>query len=81
LEHKHSGRKKDIPHRSDDEAEVEKSILDRDIDLDLQDVEGIGPATSKKPKEAGIKSVMELAVTNIDQLVVDINSSCGTCKI
>ena len=49
MEHKHSGSKKDIPDRSDGEAEVEKSISVRDIDL--QEVEGMGPATSKKLKE------------------------------
>ncbi|MGC2309017.1 MAG: ATPase domain-containing protein, partial [Nitrososphaeraceae archaeon] len=45
------------------------------IDLELQDVEGVGPTTAKKLKEAGITSVMEPAVTTVEQLAVDINSS------
>ena len=53
----------------------EANISNYEIDLELQDVEGIGPTTSKKLKEAGITSVMELAVTTPEQLAVDINSS------
>jgi DNA repair protein RadA len=41
-------------------------------DLDIQ---GIGPTIAKKLKEAGIVSVMDLAVTIADELVVDINAS------
>ncbi len=48
---------------------------DIDINLEIQDVEGIGPTTAKKLKEAGIISVMELAVTTPEQLAVDIISS------
>jgi DNA repair protein RadA len=44
-----------------------------EINLGLEDVEGIGPTTAKKLKEAGIVSVMQLAVASIDQLAVDIN--------
>jgi DNA repair protein RadA len=46
-----------------------------DFDLEIQDIEGIGPTTAKKLKEAGITSVLELAVTTVEQLAVDINSS------
>jgi hypothetical protein len=81
LEHKHSGSKKDIPHRSDGETEIEKSIPVRNINLDLQDVEGIGPTSSKKRKKAGINSEMKLAVTNIDQLAVDISLYLKLAKI
>jgi DNA repair protein RadA len=45
------------------------------IDLEIQDIEGVGPTTAKKLKEAGIVSVMDLAVTSAEQLAVDINSS------
>ena len=45
------------------------------IDLEIQDIEGIGPTTAKKLKEAGIVSVMDLAVATADELSVDINSS------
>ena len=31
-------------------------------DLEIQDIQGIGPTTAKKLKEAGIVSVMDLAV-------------------
>jgi len=47
----------------------------REVDLELQDVEGIGPTIERKLKEADITSVMELAVTTPEQLAVDINSS------
>ena len=42
---------------------------------EVEDVEGIGPTTAKKLKEAGITSVMDLAVASAEQLAVDINSS------
>ena len=44
------------------------------IELEIQDIEGIGPTTAKKLKEAGIVSVMDLAVATADELSVDINS-------
>src|ERR1051326_638601 len=45
------------------------------IELEIQDIDGIGPTTAKKLKEAGIVSVMDLAVATADELSVDINSS------
>ena len=45
------------------------------LDLEIQDIEGIGPTTAKKLKEAGIISVMDLAVTSADELAVEINAS------
>lgn len=45
------------------------------IDLEIQDIEGIGPTMAKKLKEAGIISVMDLAVTSAEELAVDINTS------
>jgi predicted flap endonuclease-1-like 5' DNA nuclease len=38
------------------------------VDLEIQDIEGVGPSTAKKLKEAGIFSVMELAVARSDEL-------------
>src|SRR5919206_1487867 len=48
------------------------------IDLEIQDIEGIGPTTAKKLKDAGIVSVMDLAVASSDELAVDLNSSKET---
>ena len=48
------------------------------VDIEIQDIEGVGPTTAKKLKEAGIVSVMDLAVTTADELAVDINSSKDT---
>ncbi|MGH9927068.1 MAG: helix-hairpin-helix domain-containing protein, partial [Nitrososphaeraceae archaeon] len=53
------------------------SIIDA-ADLELKDIEGIGPTTAKKLKEAGIISVLELAVTSADQLSLDIGCSKDT---
>jgi DNA repair protein RadA len=50
-------------------------ILKTSPDLEIQDIQGIGPTTAKKLKEAGIVSVMDLAVTSADELAVDINAS------
>jgi DNA repair protein RadA len=44
-------------------------------DLEIQDIQGIRPTTAKKLKEAGIVSVMDLAVTSADELAVHINAS------
>jgi DNA repair protein RadA len=48
------------------------------IDLEIQDIEGVGPTTARKLKEAVIVSVMDLAVTSSDELAVDLNSSKET---
>jgi DNA repair protein RadA len=45
------------------------------LDLEIQDIEGIGPSTTKKLREAGILSVMDLAVASVEDLAVDINST------
>ncbi|MDQ3838157.1 MAG: helix-hairpin-helix domain-containing protein, partial [Thermoproteota archaeon] len=42
------------------------------VDLEIQDIEGVGPTTAKKLKEAGIISVMDLAVASSEELAVDI---------
>ena len=77
--HKHSGDEKDNPLQSGNKTphnnNADKSFHIRDIDLDLQDVEGIGPTTVKKLNDADIRTVMDLAVASIDQLAVDINCS------
>jgi DNA repair protein RadA len=54
------------------------SISPAVVDLEIQDIEGVGPTTARKLKEAGIVSVMDLAVTSADELAVDINSSKDT---
>src|SRR5215216_5865494 len=48
------------------------------VDLEIQDIEGVGPSTARKLKEAGIVSVMDLAVASSDELAIDINSSKET---
>ncbi|MRN41515.1 MAG: DNA repair and recombination protein RadA, partial [Nitrosopumilales archaeon] len=45
------------------------------VDLEIHDIEGIGPTTAKKLKEAGIVSVMDLAVASSEELAIDINTS------
>jgi len=45
------------------------------VNLETHDIEGIGPTTAKKLKEAGIVSVMDLAVASADELAIDINTS------
>jgi DNA repair protein RadA len=57
--------------KQDNTNEIKTSSLD----LEIQDIQGIGPTTAKKLKEAGIVSVMDLAVTSADELAVDINAS------
>lgn len=47
------------------------TILD---DLELGDIEGIGPATAKKLKEAGYGSVLELAAASADELATNANT-------
>ncbi|MGI8832470.1 MAG: DNA repair and recombination protein RadA [Nitrososphaeraceae archaeon] len=54
------------------------SISPAVVDIEIQDIEGVGPTTARKLKEAGIVSVMDLAVTSADELAVDINSSKDT---
>lgn len=39
------------------------------LDIELADLDGIGPATERKLKEAGIESVLDLAVALPDELV------------
>lgn len=54
------------------------SISPAVVDIEIQDIEGVGPTTARKLKEAGIVSVMDLAVTSADELAVDLNSSKDT---
>ncbi|MGH9977935.1 MAG: helix-hairpin-helix domain-containing protein [Nitrososphaeraceae archaeon] len=48
---------------------------DREVDLELQDVEGIGPTIERRLKEAGITSVTKLAATTPEQFNVDNRKS------
>ena len=63
---------------SDSENSASYSSPSTVVDLEIQDIEGVGPTTARKLKEAGIVSVMDLAVTSADELAVDINSSKDT---
>ena len=49
--------------------------LHKELDLEIQEIQGIGPITVRKLKEAGIVTVMDLAVSRADELAVDINAS------
>lgn len=53
----------------------EQSQINDLTNLEIQDIEGIGPTTTKKLREAGIFSVMDLAVAGVEDLAVDINAS------
>jgi DNA repair protein RadA len=53
----------------------EESQINDLTNLEIQDIEGIGPTTAKKLREAGIFSVMDLAVAAVEDLAVDINAS------
>jgi DNA repair protein RadA len=48
------------------------------IDLDIQDIEGVGPTTARKLKDAGIVSVMDLAVSSAEELSESINATKET---
>ncbi|HEV2877711.1 MAG TPA: DNA repair and recombination protein RadA [Nitrososphaeraceae archaeon] len=63
---------------SDSENSASSTSPSTFVDLEIQDIEGVGPTTARKLKEAGIVSVMDLAVTSADELAVDINSSKDT---
>lgn len=45
------------------------------INLELQDIEGIGSTTAKKLKEIDVLSPMDLAVTSADDLATETNIS------
>jgi hypothetical protein len=49
--------------------------IDKELDLKIQEIQGIGPNTVRKLNEAGIVTVMDLAVSGPDELAVDINAS------
>jgi DNA repair protein RadA len=61
--------------KDDDMDAISENSLTPHPHLQIQYIEGIGPTTAKKLKEAGIVSVMDLAVTSADELAVDINTS------
>ncbi len=48
-------------------------------DLEIQDIEGIGPTTAKRLKEAGIVSPMELAIATAEELATEMNISKCSC--
>jgi DNA repair protein RadA len=47
-------------------------------ELEIEDIEGVGPTTARKMKEAGISSVMELATAVADELATDLGGSKET---
>jgi DNA repair protein RadA len=44
-------------------------------ELEIEDIEGVGPTTARKMREAGISSVMELATAVADELSSDLGGS------
>ena len=70
-----SNTKESSPVAKDDGIDAIRETPSPLPDVEIQDIEGIGPTTAKKLKEAGIVSVMDLAVTSADELAVDINAS------
>jgi DNA repair protein RadA len=48
------------------------------VELEIEDIEGVGPTTARKMKEAGITSVMELATTVPEELAGDLGGSKET---
>lgn len=45
------------------------------VELEIEDIEGVGPTTARKMKEAGISSVMELATAVAEELSGDLGGS------
>ena len=70
-----SNTKESSPMTKDGDTNAIRETSSDIVNLEIQDIEGIGPTTAKKLKEAGIVSVMDLAVTSADELAVDINAS------
>jgi DNA repair protein RadA len=48
------------------------------VELEIEDIEGVGPTTARKMKEAGISSVMELATAVPEELASDLGGSKDT---
>lgn len=48
------------------------------VEMEIEDIEGVGPTTARKMKEAGISSVMELATSVPDELASDLGGSKET---
>jgi len=62
-----------IPSSTDTESEASSPLPI--LDLKIEDIEGIGPTTAKKLKEAGIVSPLDLAVASAEELAERINTS------
>lgn len=45
------------------------------MELEIEDIEGVGPTTARKMREAGVSSVMELATAVADELAADLGGS------
>jgi DNA repair protein RadA len=62
-----------IKRRREKVKQADSDKSDRyDNNLEIKNVEGIGPTTTKKLKEAGIESVMDLAAKSADQLALEL---------
>jgi DNA repair protein RadA len=48
------------------------------VELEIEDIEGVGPTTARKMKDAGISSVMELATAVPEELASDLGGSKET---
>jgi DNA repair protein RadA len=48
------------------------------VEVEIEDIEGVGPTTARKMKEAGISSVMELATAVPEELASDLGGSKDT---
>jgi hypothetical protein len=70
--HHHRNRKRNEGYTSSTKNDKVNAFNVNGIDLEIQDIEGIGPTTAKKLKEAGIESVMDLAAKSAEQLALEL---------
>jgi DNA repair protein RadA len=55
-------------------TETSKNVAE----LEIEDIDGVGPTTARKMREAGISSVMELATAVAEELATDLGGSKET---
>ncbi|HEY9387421.1 MAG TPA: helix-hairpin-helix domain-containing protein [Nitrososphaeraceae archaeon] len=68
-------QQEDKERREKEKVELNKRFADvvSHFDLEIQDIEGIGPTTARKFREIGIVSVVDLAVADVDILATELN--------